>query len=68
MSERTRRLDDRIRELCARVVASEDAEELNSILPELRASLHWAIERLRIRAMAILTGQVDVPNERRGLR
>jgi hypothetical protein len=65
MSERTRRLEDRIRELCSRVVASEDSEELNAILPELREALHWAIERLRTRAASILTGQADVPDERR---
>jgi hypothetical protein len=68
MSERTRRLEDRIRELCSRVVTSEDSEELNTILPELREALHWAIERLRIRAVSILTGQADVPDERRKVR
>jgi hypothetical protein len=65
MLHRTRRLDDRIRELCARVAASRNSDELHLILPELRGAIHEATERLRIRAIAILTGRVNVPEERR---
>jgi hypothetical protein len=62
-----RRLDDRIRQLCARVVASKDRDdlEIERILPELRAALHQSIERLRIRAVSILSGHPDFPPERR---
>ena len=65
MSTRSRRLDDHIRELCAKVVASQDSEELNRILPELKIALHQSIERLRTRAVAILTAPRSFPNERR---
>ncbi len=62
---RSRRLDDRIRELCAKVVASTDPKELEVILPELRSALHQAIERIRVRSVAVLGGRRDFPNERR---
>ena len=65
MPLRLRRLDDRIRELCARVIASRNAEELNLILPELRKAIHEATQRLRLRAVAILMGSPNQPNERR---
>jgi hypothetical protein len=64
MSLRSRRLDDRIRELCARVVASEDPDELKLILPELRRAIHEATERLRLRAAATLIGG-PLPKEKR---
>ena len=65
MSTRQRRLDDRIRELCAKAVATEDAEELNLILPELQSAISQAVERLRTRAVAILSHSKGVPVERR---
>lgn len=61
----SRRLDDRIRELCARVVASTEHHDVDLILPELRAAIHESIERLRIRAAAVLSGRRDLPEERR---
>jgi hypothetical protein len=61
----SRRLDDRIRELCARVVACNDPEELDLILSELKAAIHQAIGQLRIRAVAMLSGRRDFPTERR---
>lgn len=67
MSRRSRRLDDRIRQLCERVSVTQDPEELELILPELQAALHEAIERLRIRAVAVLTGDPDIPDQRRKL-
>ena len=33
-------LEDRIRELCATVVATKDSDQLSPILSELRAALH----------------------------
>jgi hypothetical protein len=67
MSQHSRRLDDRIRELCARVIASENSDELNLILPELRTAIHEATERLRLRAAATLMGNSKPPKERRKL-
>lgn len=65
MALHARRLDDHIRELCAKVTAAENSDELHVILPEMRSSIHQAIERLRTRAAAILYGHRDPPNERR---
>jgi hypothetical protein len=42
-----RRLEDRIRSLCAQAVATEDLAELNTILESLRAAIHEHTERLR---------------------
>jgi hypothetical protein len=47
-----RRLDDRIRELCAQAVATEDSSELDDILRELRASLQEHAKRLRESALS----------------
>jgi hypothetical protein len=65
VSTRSRRLEDRIRELCARAVSSEDSEELLEILPELQAALHQAVERVRTKAFAVLRGHRDIPLDRR---
>ena len=65
MSTRQRRLDDRIRELCAKGVATEDGDELDVILPELQAAVRQAVERLRTRAVAILCQRKGVAVERR---
>jgi hypothetical protein len=42
-----RRLDDKIRELCAWAVASEDPEELQEICKQLRAALEEHTNRVR---------------------
>jgi nitrogen-specific signal transduction histidine kinase len=65
MSSHSRRLEDRIRELCARVAASKDQDELNLILPELNTAIHQVIERVRIKAVAVLGSSRALPNERR---
>jgi hypothetical protein len=62
---KSRRLEDRIRELCARVVAAKSFDELNLILPELRSAIHQAIQRVRLRAAAILAKPDNLPVERR---
>jgi hypothetical protein len=67
MSKQSRRLDDRIRQLCAKVAASKDSDELTVILPELKSAIHDAIERLRLRAVTMLSGGRDFPNDRRKL-
>jgi hypothetical protein len=65
MSKQSRRLDDRIRQLCAKVVAAKDSDELHMVLPELKSAIHESVERLRIRAIAVLTGRPAFPADRR---
>jgi hypothetical protein len=55
------RLDDKIRELCALAVQTEDPARLHDVLEELRAAIHEHAGRLR--KMAI---NYPVPPERRG--
>jgi hypothetical protein len=42
-----RRLDDRIRELCAKAVKSQDPAELHNIFSQLRAAIKEHAGRLR---------------------
>ena len=42
-----RRLEDRIRELCARFVAEEDPTEYQALAAELRTALSEHVNRLR---------------------
>ena len=60
-----RRLDDRIRELCAKLVGSGEYHDVNQILSELKVALHESIERLRGRAAAGLNGRRDFPEDKR---
>lgn len=62
MPSHSRRLEDRIRELCAKIVVSKDQDELNLILPELKTAIHQAIERVRIKAVAVLGSSRALPN------
>jgi hypothetical protein len=39
-------LEDRIRDLCAKAVASSDSPELTNLIEDLRAALHEHAERL----------------------
>jgi hypothetical protein len=59
---RSRRLDDRIRRLCAEAVETTEPDELNSILEQLAAALRSHTERVRKLAAARST-----PPERRRL-
>jgi hypothetical protein len=61
----SRRRDVRIRELRAKVAASKDPDEVSLILPELKSAIHQAIERLRLGAVAVLSGPGDFQNEKR---
>ena len=65
MSMHSRRLDDRIRDLCAKLVASTEQHDVNHTLSELKAALHESIERLRGRAAAGLNGRRDFPEDKR---
>jgi hypothetical protein len=42
-----RRLEDRIRDLCAEVVNTQDSPEWNNILQNLAAALHEHARRMR---------------------
>lgn len=44
---RSRRLEDRIRELCAKAVVTKDPAEVNVILEQLSGALHEQVERIR---------------------
>ncbi len=55
----SRRLDDRIRKLCARLVASTEHHDVDHILSEVRPALHESIERLRMRVAVALSGCRD---------
>jgi len=46
---KSRRLEDRIRDLCAKAVVTTDPAELNVILEQLSAALHDQVERIRTR-------------------
>ena len=48
-----RRLEDRIRILCAKAVASADSPELYKVFEQLRAALHEHNERLRKSSVAV---------------
>jgi len=56
------RLDDRIRELCAQAVTTNDSAELHNILKELRAAIHEHIKRLRK-----LAARYPIPPERQAM-
>jgi len=60
-----RRVDDRIRELCAEAVAAKSSREVKSILAELRLAIRQYIQRVRNRAAAVLSGCPELPPERR---
>lgn len=56
----TRRLEDRIRELCALAVSCTETAQLNTVLQELTSALHEQIQRMRKFA-----GHRSFPSERR---
>ena len=64
MNWRARRLDDRIRELCAEAVAAKSSHKARQILGELQAALRQYTQRLRGRTAAMMTGR-PLPPERR---
>ncbi len=57
---RSRRLEDRIRKLCAQAVDTTDLSELSKVLEQLTAALHDHIDRLRK-----LAAMRPIPPERR---
>jgi hypothetical protein len=59
----SRRLEDRIRSLCAKAAAASG--ELNPILSDLKAALHIHTQRLRTMAASTLRPPREFPPERR---
>ena len=57
---RSRRLEDRIRELCAKAVVTTEPTELRAVLEQLTNALHVQVERLRKQAT-----ESSLPAERR---
>jgi hypothetical protein len=58
-------LEDRIRELCALAVATQEEEGRKLILAELRGALRQHNQRFKIKAALKLVEQVDGFQERR---
>lgn len=54
-----RRLEDRIRELCAKTLTAQGAADLEPILSELNSALHQHMERLRKTAGSKLVRRAD---------
>ena len=52
----SRRLEDRIRELCSKAVSSDDSE-FSTVMSELRAAMREHVERIRTRAVRQLAGE-----------
>jgi homoserine kinase len=44
-------LEDRIRELCAKAVVTDEPAELNELLAQLTAALHEQVDQIRKRVM-----------------
>jgi len=63
----SRRLEDRIRDLCAQAVAAGSGD-LNPVLSELKAALHEHTQRLRAMAAAstVRSAREFPPERRRG--
>ena len=60
-----RRLEDRIRELCAKALIAR-GHELHPILDDLKAALHEHSERLKqVAVLKLVTGGNGSPPERR---
>jgi hypothetical protein len=61
-----RRLEDRIRELCALAILARHDDERELILAELKAALHEHAERLKKTAVQkLVTLEETAPTERR---
>jgi hypothetical protein len=56
----SRRLEDRIRELCAKAVATPESRDLNEITQQLKTALHEHAQRVRKRLL-----KFPIPSDRR---
>lgn len=60
-----RRLDDHIRSLCRRVVATRTDEEVAPLLEELSSAIREKIQRVRISAVRFLLEAEERPERRK---
>ena len=60
-----RRLEDRIRELCALSISETELDALNEILQNLQSAVHQYTEQLRMRAASALVGVPGSTADRR---
>jgi hypothetical protein len=65
VSKPSRRLEDRIQELCAQAISETDPVALDSIMIALRSTVHQYVEQLRKRAAAAMSGVPGSTVERR---
>jgi hypothetical protein len=65
MDLRSRRLDDRIRQLCMEALAAGSSHKARPILAELQSAIHQYTQRIRHRAAAVFTNSAAIPPERR---
>jgi hypothetical protein len=64
MSPLNRRIEDRIRELCAKAAAATDAD-LEPVLQELSLLLHTTVDHMRESATKLLIQGAPLPEPRR---
>jgi len=61
-----RRLEDRIRDLCAKTITASTGDELESVLVRLKSALHEHTERIRkVAAAKLVSGGNGAAPERR---
>jgi hypothetical protein len=65
MPMHSRRLEDRIRELCTLAVYEAEPDALNEILSDLRSGVHRYVEQIRKRAASALVGVPGSTEDRR---
>lgn len=65
VSDYSRRLEDRIRELCSLAISETEPDESDRIHDELRRAVHQYVERIRNRAAAALSAVPDSTLDRR---
>jgi hypothetical protein len=60
-----RRLEDRIRHLCAKAVSVQESDDLSAILTELKSALQEHTQRLRALAAIGVRSPQELPFEKR---
>jgi hypothetical protein len=61
----TRRLDDRIRQLCSEAVNSRNSDHARTALADLRNAIREYVNRVRYSASALASGPMPNLHERR---
>lgn len=63
--EQSRRLEDRVRDLCSKAICRNDDAELRQIIEELREALREHSKRLKVLAYAKFAAGLPVQERRR---